>query len=332
MLEIRDLTVSIGPHTIVDIEALDVIPGQRLGIVGESGSGKTMTATSIVGLQPPEAVVTGSVRYDGQDLSSLDSTELAAVRGSSIGFIFQDPAKALNPMMRIGKQVSEAINLHMDLPKDQVRERVLELLNHVQLPEPEAMLRRYPHQMSGGQQQRVLIAIAIACNPRLLIADEPTTALDVTVQNDILDLIRDLSRERNMSLLFVSHDLGVIKSITDTVAVVYGGHLIEYGPTHEVINNPKHRYTAALVAANPGIAENDQLGDIVNQQLDVIAGSVPALGRFPSGCRFRGRCGAEIDACKAPPPITPLGDGRTYKCWNPVETAIEVGGSSDVTH
>ena len=329
MLEIRDLTVSIGPHMIVDIEKLDVSAGQRLGIVGESGSGKTMTATSIVGLQPPEAVVTGSVMFDGQDLTKLDSTELAAVRGSSVGFIFQDPAKALNPMMRIGKQVAEAINLHMDLPKDQVKERVLELLNQVQLPEPESLLRRYPHQLSGGQQQRVLIAIAIACYPTMLIADEPTTALDVTVQNEILDLIRDLSISRNMGLLFVSHDLGVIRSITDTVAVVYGGHLVEYGPTQDVISNPHHRYTQALVAANPGIAENDHLADIVNQQLEVIPGSVPALGRFPSGCRFRGRCGSEIAACAESPAITELPDGRTFKCWNPVGVSIDIQGAHD---
>ncbi len=329
MLEIRNLTVSIGPHMIVDIEKLDVSAGQRLGIVGESGSGKTMTATSIVGLQPPEAVVTGSVMFGGQDLTKLDSTELASVRGSNVGFIFQDPAKALNPMMRIGKQVAEAINLHMDLPKEQVNERVLELLNQVQLPEPETLLRRYPHQLSGGQQQRVLIAIAIACYPTMLIADEPTTALDVTVQNEILDLIRDLSISRNMGLLFVSHDLGVIRSITDTVAVVYGGHLVEYGPTQDVISNPHHRYTQALVAANPGIAENDHLADIVNQQLQVIPGSVPALGRFPSGCRFRGRCGSETTACAESPPITELPDGRTFKCWNPVGVSVDIQGAHD---
>ncbi len=316
----------------MDIEHLEVADGERLGIVGESGSGKTMTATSIVGLQPPEASVTGTIEFEGTDLLGLSSRELAAIRGKDIGFVFQDPAKALNPMMRIGKQVAEALKLHLDLSDHEVSERVLELLNQVQLPDPEDILRRYPHQMSGGQQQRVLIAIAIACVPRMLIADEPTTALDVTVQNEILALLRDLSISRNMGLLFVSHDLGVIRSITETVAVVYGGQLVEFGPTVDVIKNPKHRYTQALVAANPGIAKNDQLGEIVGRQLDVIGGSVPALGHFPSGCRFRGRCGAETEACATPPEITRLENGRFYKCWNPIEAVVEGEGSDNGTH
>lgn len=331
MLEIRDLTVTIGPHTIVDVERLDISAGARLGIVGESGSGKTMTATSIVGLQPPEAIVAGSIRFNGRELVGLSSTELAEVRGRDIGFIFQDPAKALNPMMRIGKQVVEAIALHEDLPKAQVRARVLDLLRQVHLPDAEALLRRYPHQLSGGQQQRVLIAIAIACYPTLLIADEPTTALDVTVQSGILDLIRELSITYNMGLLFVSHDLGVIRAITETVAVVYGGHLVEFGPTKDVISNPRHRYTQALISANPGIADDEQLTDVVNQQLDVIPGSVPALGSFPSGCRFRGRCGWEVDTCSSSPEITELGADRTFKCWNPFEGAADAKGPIDAT-
>ena len=331
MLEINNLKVVIGPHTIVDIEHLAVDTGTRLGIVGESGSGKTMTATSLVGLQPNEAVVTGSVMFDGRELIGLGHRRLAGVRGREIGVIFQDPAKALNPMMRIGRQVAEAVRLHMDLSRQGVRDRVLDLLGQVHLPDAESLLRRYPHQLSGGQQQRVLIAIAIACDPKLLIADEPTTALDVTVQNGILQLLRELSVSRNMGILFVSHDLGVIQAISEMVAVVYGGHLVEFGPTDEVIGHPRHRYTEALVSANPGIADPDQLGEVLNRRLEVIRGSVPPLGRFPTGCRFRGRCTAELDACSEPPEVSHLSEDHLFKCWNPADGVVNVEGAVDAT-
>jgi peptide/nickel transport system ATP-binding protein len=331
MLEIQNLRVTIGPHTIVDIEELSVPAGTRLGIVGESGSGKTMTAMSIVGLLPDEAVVSGSIRFNGRELVGLSDGQLAEVRGRDIGVVFQDPAKALNPMMRIGRQVAEAIKLHMDLSGDQIKARVLDLLSQVHLPDAESLLRRYPHQLSGGQQQRVLIAIAIACDPKLLIADEPTTALDVTVQNGILSLLRELSASRDMGLVFVSHDLGVIQTISERIAVVYGGHVVEFGPVERVIGHPRHRYTEALVSANPGIADNDRLGEFVNKRLDVIRGTVPALGRFPSGCRFRGRCTAEIDECSTLPEISVAIEGHTYKCWNPAEGVSDVQGVADVT-
>jgi peptide/nickel transport system ATP-binding protein len=331
MLEINDLKVTIGPYTIVDLEHLSVPAGTRLGIVGESGSGKTITATAITGLQPDEAVVTGSISFEGRELVGLGDRQMAELRGRQIGVIFQDPAKALNPMMRIGRQVAEAIRLHMDLTRTETRERVLDLLAQVQLPDAQELLRRYPHQLSGGQQQRILIAIAIACDPKLLIADEPTTALDVTVQNGILTLLRELSISRNMGLLFVSHDLGVIQAISETVAVVYGGHIVEFGPTDQVISHPRHRYTQALVAANPGIADNEQLGEVVNQQLDVIRGSVPPLGGFPSGCRFRGRCTSEIDICAQPPEVSIAGQNHTFKCWNPIQGAGESRGTNDAT-
>jgi len=219
----------------------------------------------------------------------------------------------------------------MGLTRAETRERVLDLLAQVQLPDAQELLRRYPHQLSGGQQQRILIAIAIACDPKLLIADEPTTALDVTVQNGILTLLRELSISRNMGLLFVSHDLGVIQAISETVAVVYGGHIVEFGPTDQVISHPRHRYTQALVAANPGIADNEQLGEVVNQQLDVIRGSVPPLGGFPSGCRFRGRCTSEIDICAQPPEVSIAGQNHTFKCWNPIQGAGESRGTNDAT-
>jgi peptide/nickel transport system ATP-binding protein len=328
MLEIRDLKVTIGQFPIVDIERLTLPPGRRLGIVGESGSGKTMTAMSIVGLQPSEAVVTGSIRFNGRELVGLTDREFSAVRGREIGVIFQDPAKALNPMMRIGRQVSEAIRLHLDLPRRQLDERVVDLLTQVQLQDAGSLLRRYPHQLSGGQQQRVLIAIAIACDPKLLIADEPTTSLDVTVQNGILELVRELSASRNMSLLFVTHNLGVIQSISEMIAVIYGGQMVEFGPTEKIISTPFHQYTQALISANPGIADDQHLGAVLNQPLTTIRGSVPSLGKFPSGCRFRGRCVAETEKCVQSPPTEDI-EGHLFRCWNPTGDVVVARGAAD---
>lgn len=317
MLELRDLRVSIDGHEIVRIDELDLPVGARLGLVGESGSGKTMTAKAIAGLLPDEAEVTGVVRFDGQDLLSLGDGEFAKIRGNKIGFVFQDPARSLNPMMRIGRQVSEAIRLHTDLKGRAVTDRVVELLEQVQLPDPVALVRRYPHQLSGGQQQRVMIAAAIAADPELLIADEPTTALDVTVQEEILRLLISLSEQRKMSLLFVSHDLGVIRFVCDQVAVIYGGHVVETGCVDQVIGHPRHRYTAALLAANPGMPKTDDYSSFIGQRLQTIQGSVPAVGRFPSGCRFRNRCEHESAACAdVPQPVT-AANGHRYSCWHP---------------
>lgn len=326
MLEIRDLSIRIGPHEIVSVEELDLPRGRRLGLVGESGSGKTMTAMSIAGLQPREARVSGSIRLDGRELVGLSDRELAGLRGAEIGVVFQDPLRALNPMMRIGKQIAEAVRLHGSSTRSEVRDRVVELLGQVHLPDPTNLLRRYPHQLSGGQQQRVLIAMAIACRPKLLIADEPTTALDVTVQKGILDLILELSRTQDMALLFVSHDLGVVQAVSDHMAVLYGGHLVETGPAVEVINSPRHRYPQALIAASPGQVAPEDLESILGRPLDAIEGSVPGLGRFPAGCPFRGRCPHEIDNCATQPPIVRVSAEHRHKCVNP---AIPVGAELD---
>jgi peptide/nickel transport system ATP-binding protein len=323
MLEVRDLRVTIGPHLIVHIDALDLAAGGRLGLVGESGSGKTMTAMSIVGLLPEDAEVTGSITFDGRSLLGRSDTEMARIRGAEIGVVFQDPSRALNPMMRVGRQVSEALRLHRKMGRAERRRRVIDLLEQVQLPDPETLLRRYPHQLSGGQQQRVLIAIAIACDPKLLIADEPTTALDVTVQEEILRLLVQLSDERSMGLLFVSHDLGVVQLVCDQIAVVYGGEAVEVGPAEDVIRRPEHRYTNALLAANPGIPAADEIESIVGQRFTVIRGSVPGLGGFPAGCRFRNRCDFAVAACEQTPPTTQLDNGHRFRCWNPV------GGAAD---
>ena len=317
MLELRDLRVHIDGHEIIHIDELDLEPGTRLGLVGESGSGKTMTAKAIAGLLPDEAKASGSVRFAGSDLLGISDRELSAIRGRRIGFVFQDPARSLNPMMRIGRQVSEAIRLHTALKGSAVTDKVVELLEQVQLPDPAVLMRRYPHQLSGGQQQRVMIAAAIAADPDLLIADEPTTALDVTVQDEILKLLISLSVERRMGLLFVSHDLGVIQFVCERVAVIYGGKVVETGRIQDVIGRPMHRYTTALLAANPGIPMDDAFSTLVGQRLDSIQGSVPGVGRFPNGCRFRNRCEHATDDCAQPPPPVTLDGGHRYYCWNP---------------
>ena len=319
MLELDDLRVQIDGREIIHIDRLELEPGTRLGLVGESGSGKTMTATAIAGLLPDEAKVSGSVRFAGRELLTLDDRQLSEIRGRKIGFVFQDPARSLNPMMRIGRQVSEAIRLHTELKKDAVAAKVIELLELVQLPDPAALVRRYPHQLSGGQQQRVMIAAAIAADPELLIADEPTTALDVTVQEEILRLLISLSEQRKMSVLFVSHDLGVIRFVCDRVAVIYGGHVVETGWVEDVIANPKHRYTNALLSANPGMPKDDNFSAYIGQRLQTIPGSVPAVGNFPTGCRFRNRCAHATEACTATPEPVTVGTNHRYSCWNPAE-------------
>jgi peptide/nickel transport system ATP-binding protein len=320
MLEIDDLNISIGAHQIVSIEHLSIPAGRRLGLVGESGSGKTMTAMSIIGLLPRDAVVTGSIKFSGVEMVNRPERSLAEIRGSEIGVIFQDPLRALNPTMRVGKQVGEPLRLHNTVPKKAVKSRTLELLDQVQLPDAAELARRYPHQLSGGQRQRVLIAMALACDPKLLIADEPTTALDVTVQKEILELLARLSADRGMAVLFVSHDLGVIQAISDHVAVLYGGNLVETGPTDRIVGSPRHRYTEALIEVNPGHPED--ISASLGEPLVTIRGSVPPQGRFLPGCRFRGRCPHEVDECATEPPITEVSGEHSFKCWNPVNSMV----------
>ena len=317
MLEIRDLRVSIEGREIIHIDHLDLQSGSRLGLVGESGSGKTMTVKAIAGLLPDDTKISGSIKFDGRDLLTLSDREFANVRGNKIGFVFQDPARSLNPMMRIGKQVSEAIRIHTDLKGSAVTEKVIDLLGQVQLPDPASLLRRYPHQLSGGQQQRVMIAAAIAADPDLLIADEPTTALDVTVQEEILHLLISLSEKRKMSLLFVSHDIGVVRFVCERVAVIYGGNIVESGLIEEVVINPLHRYTSALLAANPGMPKDNNFSAFMGKRLQTITGSVPAVGKFPSGCRFRNRCQHVTDECSTVPPTVTTDSDHQYLCWNP---------------
>jgi len=318
MLAIRDLRVSVGALELVHIERLEIPEGRRVGLVGESGSGKSITAMSIAGLQPREARLAGSVRFAGRELVGLSDGDMARVRGARIGFIPQDPTRALNPTTRVGPQVAEALRLNTPLGRGAIRARVLELFAQVRLPEPAALYHRYPHQISGGQQQRVLIAMAIAARPALLVADEPTTALDVTVQNEILRLILELSRAERMAMLFVSHELGVVRAVCDDIGVVYGGRLVEFAPAGAIAARPRHRYTEALIGANPGLPAGDEIHRQSGRRFTVIDGSVPAAGRFPAGCRFRNRCRHATAACETDPPIAPGEAGAWVKCWHPV--------------
>ncbi len=316
LLRVRGLSVRVGDVPIVDLDELMLRRGRHLAIVGESGSGKTMTAMSLVGLQPSDAVVSGSATFADNELIGRSERQWRTVRGVHIGVIFQDPQRALNPMMRVGRQVEETLKLHQNLSRGERKARAISLLERVRLPDPAAIARRYPHQLSGGQRQRVLIATAIACDPQLLIADEPTTALDVTVQIEILQLLKDLSATAGMSVVLVSHDLGVVQSLCDDVAVMYGGQIVESGATGTVIATPRHRYTKALLDANPRL---DSPGPaMTNQPLRSIPGTVPAAGRFPDGCPFRGRCDAEVPDCALPPPSIAGDDGHTFYCWNPI--------------
>lgn len=255
MLELRNLRVVSGKKVLSDIPSLSVSAGERLGIVGESGSGKTLTVMSVVSLLPEGMEVSGSVIFGGQDLLSLKESQLSKIRGSRIGVVFQDPVRALNPTMKVGRQISEVLRLHTDLSaRSEVRNKMFSLFEQVSL-EGKNMVNRYPHELSGGQQQRVVIAMAMACRPELLIADEPTTALDVTVQKSILELLRRLCQDNNMGLIFVSHNLGVVQSICDRIAVMYRGNLVEVGTAKQILESPEHEYTKALIAASPSIPD-----------------------------------------------------------------------------
>lgn len=248
-LEIRDLTVDIAGRRVVDGVSFSLPDGARIGLIGESGSGKSLTALAVLGLAPQSAEVSGSIKLNGRELIGLSDRELAGVRGKEVGIVFQEPATALNPVRRVGVQISEAIRIHYDVTKAEAADRAIALAQRVALPEPEQLVRAYPHQLSGGQRQRVAIAMAIATGPGLLIADEPTTALDVTIQADILDLFADLSRDAGTSLLFITHDLALLRSVVDSVVVLAEGQVVEQATVDQLITNPQTAITKQFVAA-----------------------------------------------------------------------------------
>lgn len=322
LLQIKDL------HTDIEIRSgvvralsgvdLHVNPGETLGIVGESGSGKTMTALSLMGLLPQGGKVSsGSIILDGQDLTQLPLKEKRKLRGTKVGMIFQDPLTSLNPTMKIGLQVCEPLRVHEGLSKKEALERAVEILKRVGMPRPEVVINNYPHQLSGGMRQRVMIAMALVCKPRILIADEPTTALDVTTQMQILDLIDELRDEYKMGVILITHDLGVVAGHTDRVAVMYAGRIVETAPTKTLFTEPKHRYTSSLMAALPERAL------AAGTKLFSIPGAPPSLTNLPVGCRFAARCLWATDECRAGYPSLRGDETHTFSCYHPVQEGDE---------
>ena len=305
-----------GTVKAVDGVDLDLLPGTAVGIVGESGSGKTMLARSIMGLQPPTAARSGRIGFAGKDLLSLAGRELREIWGPQIAMVFQDPGRSLNPVVRVGRQLTEGMRKHLGISRSEAATRAVSLLAEVGVPDPERRLRNYPHQLSGGMRQRVMIAVALSCEPRLLIADEPTTALDVTVQRQILDLLRSVQRDHGMSMILISHDLAVVAGHTDRVAVMYAGRVVETGATRQVFAHPTHRYTSALLGATPSLHHRRHV------RLQVIEGGLPDLAALPAGCGFAPRCAFAADDCAAErPALAAVGETADHAaaCLHPME-------------
>ena len=314
LLELKNLTVEFpspaGPVAAVREISLSLAAGETLALVGESGSGKSVTSLAIMGLFPPQARLSGSVMFQDRDLSTARATELQQLRGAQMAMIFQEPMTALNPVMRVGDQVAEAVTAHHPkVSKDDARKQAINALREVAIPSPERRSRDYPHQLSGGQRQRVMIAMAIVNRPALLIADEPTTALDVTVQAQILELLADLRRRLGLAMLFVSHDLAVVGRVSDHIAVMYAGRIVESGPARDIFEHPAHPYTRGLLASIPTLRTNRQ------EPLKAIEGMVPSPGALPAGCSFAPRCPLRIPACEAAmPPLIEVAPGHDARC------------------
>ena len=321
LLNVQDLCVTLntshGPQEVISHINFSMNAGEKLGIVGESGCGKSITALAMMSLLPPDSKTSGKIILEGRDILTLNSKEICSIRGNRIGMIFQEPMTALNPVKQIGAQISESIYLHMKLNQKQTIERVTELMDKVGLPVSRFGLNLFPHQLSGGQRQRVMIAMAIACNPDILIADEPTTALDVTVQEQILDLIRDLADSSGMALIMISHDLGVIAQTTQNVMVMYTGSIVEMGSTVDVFQNMQHPYTYGLFSAIPHVGSSAHL---CRKRLSSIPGQVPELHLRPRGCNFADRCSRASKICKAKDPVaTRVSDHHQVWCYHPLK-------------
>ncbi len=322
LLEVLDLRTTFrtprGRVNAVNGVSLTLERGKTLGIVGESGSGKSVLSRSIMGLLPPRNVErTGSVRFEGTELMDLNARELREYWGDEMAMIFQDPMTSLNPVVRIGRQITESLRFHLEMDKARAAETALSLLESVGIPEPEQRLRQYPHQLSGGMRQRVVIAIALACGPKLLLADEPTTALDVTVQAQILNLLAQQQRERFMAMILVTHDLGVVAGRADHIAVMYAGQVVEMAPTRDLFASMRMPYTEGLLKSIPRLDEPS------HTRLQIIGGRPPDLIHPPAGCKFSPRCPYVQDRCRTeePPLIESERPGHFYKCWYPVDVA-----------
>jgi oligopeptide/dipeptide ABC transporter ATP-binding protein len=324
LLAIRDLSVQFatpaGTLTVVKDVSFDVRPGEVVGLVGESGCGKSVTSSAVMRIlaSPPALIPTGQVWFDGRDLLTLPFNDMRKVRGVDIAMVFQDPMSSLNPGYTIGNQLMEAVRAHAKVSRSEARRRTVELLEKVDMPDPAVVMNQHPHNLSGGMRQRVLIAMALINGPKLLIADEPTTALDVTVQAQILDLLKGLQTELDMGVIFVTHDLGVVADICDRVQVMYAGQIIESGTVREIFHSPRHPYTAALLKAMPQSARGDE-------RLVSIPGVVPPPNLWPKGCHFGSRCDYVTDACTAEPiEMEDLGGGRVIRCLRHSEVAVEL--------
>ena len=317
LLKVEDLSVEFatprGNLKAVRNVSLELGTGESLGVVGESGSGKTVLSRAIMGLLPGTATRTGTITYEGQNISDLPSDEVRDLWGTGMAMIFQDPMTALNPVRRIGTQVTESLTVRLGMSKKDARIKAVELLKRVRIPDPEAMLRKFPYQLSGGMRQRIMIAIAVSCNPHMLFADEPTTALDVTVQAQVLELLTELRQEFNMAMILVTHDLGVVAGHTDKIAVMYAGNVVEYAPTRQLFSNMKMPYTEALLKSIP------RLETPTGTRLPVIEGRLPDPTKDVVGCAFANRCVYATDKCrKETPPFVDGGNNHFYRCWFPI--------------
>ena len=304
-------TTRWGTVKAVDGISFDLRRGETLGIVGESGCGKSVTMLSLMRLIPipPGRIVSGSIVLDGEDIIPISEQEMAKLRGSKIALIIQDPMTSLNPVFSIGNQVEEAIRIHQDIPKRTVKERALEVLRKVNIPAAEIRAKDYPHQMSGGMRQRVVGAIAISCQPQVLIADEPTTSLDVTIQAQYLKLLKDIQKDSNLSIIFITHDFGIVAKMCDRVAVMYAGRIVEHGSVRDIFNNPSHPYTEALLASVPKM-------DRDVERLYSIEGQPPPLHDLPVGCAFADRCPDVMDKCREQyPDSMAVSEGHIASCW-----------------
>lgn len=315
LLEVKNLTIGFpgesGMRTVVDDVSFCVGYGEIVGIVGESGSGKSMTVQTIMGLKNRDAhIMSGEILFDGKDLLRISDEELSKIQGNDMSMVFQEPMTSLNPVKKIGWQVAESLKIHTPMPDEEIHGRVVEILANVGLPKPEELCQKYPHQLSGGMRQRVMIAMAMICWPKLLIADEPTTALDVTIQAQILELMMELKEKLGMAIIMITHDLGIVASMCERIAVMYAGRIVEYGTTDDIFYNPKHEYTKGLLKSIP------RLDATKHERLVPIEGTPVDMLNPPKGCPFAPRCEQCMRIClREMPPVTEFGEIHYTQCW-----------------
>jgi peptide/nickel transport system ATP-binding protein len=319
LLQVKNLVVEFptrrGTLRALDDISFDIAPGEILGVVGESGAGKSLTGASIIGLlEPPGRIASGQILLEGQRIDNLNHDEMRHIRGRKIGAIFQDPLTSLNPLYSVGRQLMETIQAHLPVDQAEARRRAIDLLKSTGIPAAEERIEHYPHQFSGGMRQRVVIALALAAEPKLIVADEPTTALDVSIQAQIISLLKKLCKERGAAVMLITHDMGVIAETCDRVAVLYAGRVAEIGPVHEVINHPAHPYTAGLMAAIPDMT-------VDREHLAQIDGAMPRLNAIPQGCAFNPRCTKTFDRCRVDRPDLMAAGATRAACWLHAEGA-----------